>query len=237
MTELFIEPNAPQPLSKEKIIELFQKMHAGDSLARKKIIEHNIRLVLNIVIKNFYSTSWEKQELVSVGMIGLIKSVDTFDITKGVNFSSYAIRCIENEILLFLRNLNKLQKIYSLDEIIYTKDSGEIRLQDALIDENSDLMLAYENKEVYQIIREVIIDLPERNRRIIEMYFGFNNNKPMSQSEIANKLGTYQVNISRSISKILKQISFLLEQKDVIDISNSNLQNIRVRKRQRRKKI
>lgn len=233
MLELFVDPNVPQPLSKEETIELFYKMQAGDFNARQKLIEHNIRLVLNIVIKNFYSNFWEKQELVSVGIIGLIKSVDTFDITKGVNFSSYAIRCIENEILLFIRNNNKYQKNCSLDETLYSDDKGDIKLQDTLIDMKSDFVLDYENKEIYEVIRKIITGLAERKRLIVEMYFGFNNEKPMSQRDIANKLGTTQVSISRNLSKILKQISFILEQKDIIELSDSNTHNIRVRKRKR----
>lgn len=104
----FIKSDLSQPFSEEELNIYFRNMKNGDLNARNAIIEHNIKLVINIVIKNFYNTPYEINELVSVGLIGLIKSVDTFDINKNVKFITYSVTCIKNEILEFLRKNKKI---------------------------------------------------------------------------------------------------------------------------------
>ena len=113
--ELFIEDKLPDPLSQSELYSYFEKMKSGDTKAREIIIKHNIKLVFNQVMKRFCNMPYEKKELISIGLIGLIKSVDTFDISKDRKFSSYAVKCIDNEILMFLRREKKYSKEQSLD--------------------------------------------------------------------------------------------------------------------------
>lgn len=109
--DIFIVSKAPKPLPKSELYDYLKKYSLGDVEAREKIIKHNIRLVINQVKKNFPNTPYERKELVSIGLIGLIKGVDTFDIEKKFAFSSYAIRCIDNEILMFLRKEKNMKKM------------------------------------------------------------------------------------------------------------------------------
>ena len=229
MSELFIVSDIPQPLSKEETIELFNKKKSGDINARNKIIEHNIRLVFNIVIKEFNSMNFEMSEMISIGLIGLIKSVDTYDITKDVNFSVYAKKCIENEILCFIRSSNKLKNVRSLDEAVYKDDGNNITLENILYDENQDFVLNYENEEICMLIKRIVANLPERNKQIVEKYFGFNGHKPQVQREIAEYLGMSKANVSRILLDTLKQISFILKKEGVIELSVSDMQKIRLK--------
>lgn len=180
----------PKPLKKEEIYDYFEKMKNGDMAARDKIINHNIRLVINEVIKKFSNSPYDLKELVSIGLIGLIKSVDTFDITKELQFSTYSTRCINNEILMFMRKSKKYINDTSLNQAIGTdKEGKELKLEDTLSDINSDFALEYEDNETYKVIRNVVNNLPDRNKNIIIKHFGFKNNNPMTQREIADELG------------------------------------------------
>lgn len=228
MSDLFIMEDAPQPLSKEETIELFQKKANGDQDARNKLIEHNIRLVLNTVLKKFNSSYSEMPELVSIGLFGLIQSVDTFDITKGINFSTYAVKCIENEIFCSIRDGNKYKKDYSLDTLI-SKD-GDLTLEKVLHDDNSDFVSDYENKESYMIIRKIISKLPERKRLVVEKYFGFNDNKPQNLRQIAQDLGISRATVSKILITTLQSISYILENQGIINVHMSENQNLKRKK-------
>ena len=124
--DLFIEDKLPEPLNSKELNFYFEKMHAGDTKARKVIIEHNIKLVLFQVEKFFNHTPYEPQELVSVGIFGLIKSVDTFDTSKKIQFSSYASKCIHNEILMFIRKCKKHLNDNNFDNVISVDKNGNV---------------------------------------------------------------------------------------------------------------
>jgi len=218
--DIFIEVDLPQPFSEEELYVCFQKMNNGDLNARKEIIEHNIRLVINVVIKSFSNTPYDKNELVGVGLIGLVKSVDTFDINKKIKFTTYSVTCIKNEILLFLRKNNKHINVCSLEESLYDESDSDVIYKDILVDSGVDIVLDYENKEVYEIIRQLVSKLPLRYRKIIIMYFGFNDS-PMTQTEISNILGLSQSYICRIINKVIKQLSLELQKLDVIEVSKT----------------
>lgn len=217
--ELFVDGHKlPHPLSKEEVFELIQKVNRGSKEARDKLISHNIRLVLYEVTNKFQNVNYDKKDLVSIGNIGLLKAIDTYDLSKEFEFATYAARCIDNEILMFLRKLKKDQNIDSLDRVIFhDKDGSEIRLEDKLSD-NSDLVEDHENKITNNIIREVINELPERDKKIIMLHFGFYNDKVYTQSEIADMFNISQSYVSRLIQKIVKKIGKILESKGVIEL-------------------
>lgn len=212
----------PKPLSKEEIHECFEKYRLGDLNARKKIINHNIRLVISEVKRKFSNTMYEENELISSGLLGLVKAVDTFDISRNLLFATYAVKCIDNEILMFMRNGKKWINDYSLEATINTDfDGKELKLEDVISDDSCDLVLDYEKKEDYKIVRKIEEELPERERLIIMMYFGFIDNKLYNQEEISHKLNISQSYISRLITKILKKIKEKFEN-DNIESFNEN---------------
>lgn len=213
----FIGTEIPKPLEKEVLYEYFEKKNNGDKNARNEIIKHNIRIVIHEVIKRFSNTSYDLQELVSVGLVGLLKSVDTFDLSKGIEFSTYSTKCITNEILAFLRKSKKNINDISLEQPFKDKLGNDSKLEDMLIDINSNFMLDYENNESYKIIREIVSKLPAREKYIIINYFGFIDNKTMTQREIADKLGLLQPMISKIIKKTLNDIRFELENIEIIE--------------------
>ena len=195
-------------------------MKNGDMVARDKIINHNIRLVINEVIKKFPNSPYDVKELVSIGLIGLIKSVDTFDITKGLQFATYSTRCINNEILMFMRKGKKYINDTSLEQPLGTdKEEKELKVEDTLSASDSDFVLEYENNESYKVIRNVVNSLPERDKNVIIKHFGFKNNNPMTQREIADELGLSQSYVSRIIKKVLKDISMQLKVLGIIEVS------------------
>lgn len=217
---LFVEANLPKPLNQEEIYALFKKMMAGDLNAREEIIQHNIRLVINIVVKNFSTSPYDQKELVSIGIIGLIKSVDTFDINKKLQFATYATRCIQNEILMFMRKGKKYIFNESLDKPLTTdKDGHEYKVEDTIEDISSDFVTDYENKEVYKNIRQIVENLNERDSLIIKLHFGFETENPISQKEIAKSLGISQPYVSRIIKNVLKKISQSLQKQGLIELS------------------
>ena len=217
--ELFIDShNLPKPLSKQEVHELLEKINQGDEHARKKLVEHNIRLVLYEVTGRFKSVEYDKKDLVSIGNVGLMKAITAFDTSKKAEFSTYAIRCIDNEILMFLKKLKKDQNVDSLDKIInYYKDSDELKLKDTIKDE-TDMVDEYIDNETHEIIRQIVNDLPDCDREIIMLYFGFYNGKIHTQKEIADMMSTSQPHVSRLITKIVKRIGQQLQQKGIIEL-------------------
>ena len=204
----------PLPFNNKELYNYFVKMNNGDKTARKEIIEHNMRLVVGQVKGKFSNSFFDEEELISVGMVGLINSVDTFDINKKIRFSTYAIRCINNEILMFLRYGKKIARDCSLETPIGSDKTGnELRVIDTLFDEKSDFVSDYENQENYKIVRQIVSELSVRDERIIKMYFGFLGNEPMTQQEIADEEGISQQNVSAIIKKQLIQIERLLQER------------------------
>ena len=217
--ELFIDGyKLPKPLSKQEVYELLKKIKQGDELAREKFVEHNIRLVLYEVTGRFKSVEYDKKDLVSIGNVGLMKAITTFDTSKKVEFATYATRCIDNEILTFLRKLKKDQNVDSLDRTInHDKDGNELKIEDIIIDE-TDIVEEYTDNETHQIIRQIVKDLPDRDREIIMLHFGFYNDKTHTQKEIADMMSISRSYVSRLITKIVKKLGQQLQQKGVIEL-------------------
>lgn len=226
ISNLFLDGyTIPKKLPKEEMYKLITKMSQGDLNARQKLIEHNIRLVIHQVQGRFNTLDYDKRELVSIGILGLVKAIDTYDLSKKVEFSSYAIRCIDNEILMFIRKINKEKVVDSLDKPINGDDPGkEIKLEDT-ISSDVDIETSYEDKEVYTIIRKIVYSLPERDREIIMLYFGFYNDKVYKQREIAEKLNLSRSYVSRLIDGIVNDMRLKLEELGIVD------SNLELRKR------
>lgn len=208
---LHIEGNGafPKPLNATKEREYFNLMKEGDPHARNKLIEHNLRLVAHIV-KKYYSITNEQDDLISIGTIGLIKAVNTFSYDKGTRFATYAARCIENEILMHFRNLKKSSSdVYINDPIDSDKDGNALTLMDVVSDENciiDNIDLRLKSEKLYQFIKDA---LDEREQLIIQLRYGLNGRRPLTQREIASKL-----KISRSyVSRIEKKALLTLRKK------------------------
>lgn len=218
--ELFIgELELPHPLSKDETRRQIDLAASGSKEARDKLIMHNIRLVLFEVLNKFAKTGYEKKDLVSIGNIGLLKAINTYDLSKGFEFTTYAIKCIDNEILTFLRKAKNDKNNDSLDQVIFKDENGnEVTLVDRLSDD-SNIAEDYEKNETYFIVREMIKELPYRDKEIILMYFGFYNKKIYTQSEIAEKLNISRSYISDLIKKNIKILKKQLVDKRVITLN------------------
>lgn len=216
--ELFIDGNKlPKILPKSQIYELLDKVKQGDKDATKMIVEHNIRLVLHQVSNRFKFIEYDKKDLVSTGIIGLIKAVTTYDKSKKFEFSTYAARCIDNEILMFLRNLKKDEKVDSFDKAIaYDKEGKELKIENTISD-GTNIIEDYEKNITYKIIREIVKKLPDKDREIITLHFGFYNNKIHTQKEIANIMSISQSQVSRIITKTVKNIGIQLQNCGIIE--------------------
>ena len=191
----------PKPLSESKEREYIEKAKNGDVNARNKLVEHNLRLVAHI-IKKYYAKESDHDDLVSIGTIGLIKAINTYNPDKAIKLSSYASRCIENEILMHFRNSRKSAQDMSLSDSIDTdKDGNPLMLFDVLAVED-DFTEELEDKiNMSKLSRYIKETLDEREQTIIILRYGLNGNEPLTQREVANKL-----NISRSyISRIEKR--------------------------------
>ncbi len=190
----------PAPLSSKRETELLEKSRAGDLDARNKLIEHNLRLVAHIV-KKYYATGSNQDDLISIGTIGLIKAVSTFKSDKNIRLATYAARCIENEILMYFRNQKKsAQDVYISDPIDTDKEGNALTLIDVIANDSDiveELDVQMKIEKLRQILEKV---LDERELEIIELRYGLNNKPELTQREIAKKL-----NISRSyVSRIEK---------------------------------
>ncbi|MCI8500664.1 MAG: sigma-70 family RNA polymerase sigma factor, partial [Oscillospiraceae bacterium] len=162
----------PKPLSPKREQECFERMAAGDEAARTELIEHNLRLVAHI-IKKYYASSNDQDDLISIGSIGLVKAVNTFNYEKGTRFATYASRCIENEILMYFRNLKKTAgDVYINDPIDTDKDGNALTLLDIFAEDDSiidDLDLKFKTQQLHEYIRDV---LSPREQRIILLRYG-----------------------------------------------------------------
>lgn len=213
----------PDPLNQLEFNDYFEKYKSGDENARKIIIWHSMKYVIYHA-KKYSNTFYEEEELIAIGVIGLIKSVDTFDISKKIEFVTYSSRCISNEILLYLRRQQCYNKDISLDTTLYIdKNGNEMKMEDTLYDENVDIVTDYENKETYVNIRKIVESLPKRDKEIVILYFGFVDDTPLTQKQIADIL-----NISESyVSKLLKKILIKLRaQLSAIGIMEASLRGI-----------
>ena len=196
----------PKPLSEKKEREYLLKMKNGDRNARNILVEHNLRLVAHI-IKKYYGKQNEQDDLVSIGTIGLIKAVDTFNPDKNIRLSSYASRCIENEILMHFRAGKKTAQDISLNETIDTdKDGNPLTLLDIMaVDDHilDDLDKKLNTQKLGKFISE---ELTEREKTVIVLRYGLNGNEPMTQKNVAKLLNISRSYVSRIETKALKQL-------------------------------
>lgn len=196
----------PKPLSAKEERECFEKMSRGDSGARDKLIKHNLRLVAHI-IKKYYSSAEEQEDLISIGTIGLIKAVSTFDYTKGCRFATYGSRCVENEILMHFRSLKKSAGDVHFDEPVEAdKDGNQLRLIDIISDgENvaDKIELIVRSEQLYKFIEE---SLDDRERQIIILRYGLSNGEPLPQREVAKRLNISRSYVSRIEKKALEKL-------------------------------
>lgn len=220
----FTDEELPEKLTDEEIRKYIEKYQLGYVSARNVVWEHNLKLLL-FVANKFGNTGYDFEELVEVGLFGLLKSIDTFNLSKDNKFSTYAARCISNEILTFLRVNQKYKYNINIDEILLRYQNSEEFYNETefLYDDSSDFVLDYEDAEVYRVVREVVENLPSREREIIMLHFGFYNGKIYTQKQIAKKLGISQGRISRLEKKILEGIREKLLSYGVIDVLESDL--------------
>ncbi len=195
----------PPPLSTEEEQALLIRLQAGDLVVRTPLIERNLRLVVYIARK-FENTGISIEDLVSIGTIGLIKAVNTFDPSKNIKLATYASRCIENEILMYLRRTSKLKAEVSFDEPLNVDwDGNELVLADVVGNE-SDVIIHIEKEVDRALLTTALQQLTGREKRIMELRFGLEGEKERTQREVADLLGISQSYISRLEKKILKKL-------------------------------
>lgn len=201
----------PAPLSKEdedKYVRLFQE---GDLKARDKLIEHNLRLVVYLS-KKYENTKVELEDLVSIGTIGLIKGINTYKNDKNIKLATYASRCIDNEILMYLRKNKKRGADVSLDESLsFDSEGNELHLEDILGTESDIVTKDLEENDMRKIMLKEIGKLNERDKQIMVLRYGLNNNREYTQKEVANLLGISQSYISRIEKKVISKISMMIK--------------------------
>ena len=205
-SDIFVE-KLPKALPKSETMNYFR----GNSFyMRDDIIIGNMRLVALIVAK--YNVSEEdKKDLFQIGLIGLMKAVDNFDVTKGVQFATFAGTCIQNEIGMQLRKTNKDSLVVSIDDSLYTnKDGDEIKISDTLVDEKANIVEDFEDKEVINLLKELVVSLNIRDSFIVTLYFGLFGNDKVQQDDIAFRLNISQSYISRLVKKILFTLKELI---------------------------
>lgn len=213
----------PEKISKKELYELLAEVRNGNALAREKAIVHNMRLVLYRVSTRIKYTSIEASDLIDVGFLDLIKAIDTYDISSGVEFTTYAVKCIDNAILKYLNANNKyLSDISIYDAVYYNKVGGETDLVD-IIEDSTNIEEEYEKKEMIQIIRNLINQFSERDRKIIMMSFGFYDDVIYSQKDIAFALQIPQSTFSRLKRKLIENLGIRLEEEGLINLPKRTL--------------
>ena len=201
----------PEPLTKEeetKYVDLFQN---GDMNARNKLIEHNLRLVV-FLSKKYENTKVDLEDLVSIGTIGLIKGINTYKNDKNIKLATYVSRCIDNEILMYLRKNKKRRADVSLDESLsFDSEGNELHLEDILGTDSDIVTKDIEESDMKKIMLKEINKLNERDKQIIMLRYGLNGNEELTQKEVAELLGMSQSYISRIEKKVISKISSMIE--------------------------
>ena len=195
----------PPPLSREEESDMISRIENDDD-ARQKLIEHNLRLVVYIA-KRFENTGTGLEDLISIGTIGLVKAINTFRSDKNIKLATYASRCIENEILMYIRKHSNVRTEVSIDEPLNTDwDGNELLLSDVLGSDEDNVSFEIEQLEERMIIRRAVASLNEREREIIELRYGMRGERELTQKEVADRLGISQSYISRLEKKIILQL-------------------------------
>lgn len=196
----------PKPLSAKEETAALERFKNGDASARSLLIERNLRLVSHIV-KKYYSKTNDTDDLISIGTIGLIKAIDSFNPEKGIKLATYASRCIENEILMYFRNIRKnATDVYLGDSIEMDKDGTPLTIQETISD-SRDLAEDLETKIKWEQVSRIIQNISdEREKEIIILRYGLNNKKPLTQREVAQRLNISRSYVSRIEKKVLEDI-------------------------------
>lgn len=196
----------PPPLSKEEELKYLVRAKAGDEEARNILIEHNLRLVV-FLAKKYENTTYDIEDLVSIGSIGLIKGINTYKIDKNIKLATYASRCISNEILMFLRkNKRKRAEVSLEDALNYDAEGNELHLEDILGTDENIVPNEYEKQVDKEVLAKEIEGLPDRDKEIMTLRYGLNNTKEYTQKEVAVMLGISQSYISRIEKKVIRKL-------------------------------
>ncbi|ADL51585.1 RNA polymerase sporulation sigma factor SigK [Clostridium cellulovorans] len=197
----------PKPLEEEEEKYHLQKLKEGDLLSKSILVERNLRLVAHIV-KKYSGVGKDSDELISIGTVGLIKAIDSFNVDKGTRLATYAARCIENELLMLIRNSKKTKgEVYLQDPIGVDKEGNEISLMDVLSsEEDSVIEIVENNMQIAKLYEEIEKCLKGREKTIIQMRYGLINGKPKTQREIALLLGISRSYVSRIEKRALKKL-------------------------------
>ncbi len=196
----------PEPLSKEDELYYIQK---GDEEAKEKLIEHNLRLVV-FLAKKYENTGIDLEDLVSIGTIGLIKGINTYNMDKNIKLATYASRCIDNEILMFLRKNKKRRSEVSFeDSLSFDSEGNELHLEDILGTDEDIVTRGLEEETEKKLMYAEIEKLNKRDKEIMVLRYGLNNREEMTQKEVANALGISQSYISRIEKKVINRLKYL----------------------------
>ena len=196
----------PPPLKPEEERALLEQLSGGDETARQRLIERNLRLVVYIA-RRFENTGVNIEDLISIGTIGLIKAVGTFRPDRNIKLATYASRCIENEILMYIRKIAGRRAEVSLDEPINTDwDGNELLLSDVLGTDSDVVMRPMEDDVDHALLRQALDNLPEREKRIVWMRYGLGGRQEKTQKEVADLMGISQSYISRLEKRIMTRL-------------------------------
>ena len=201
----------PEPLSKEEEDECIKKAKLGDMEARNQLIEHNLRLVV-FLAKKYDNTMYDLEDLVSIGTIGLIKGIKTYKLDKNIKLATYASRCIDNEILMFLRkNKKRMSEVSFEDSVNLDSEGNELHIEDIFGTEEDLVEKSIECKDDKTLLQEEVKKLDEREKEIIELRYGLSGKKELTQKELAEKLKISQSYISRIEKKVIKKLKTIMK--------------------------
>ncbi len=196
----------PEPLSKEDEVKFVELSMVGDEYARNKLIEHNLRLVV-FLAKKYENTGVDLEDLVSIGTIGLIKGVNTYKLDKNIKLATYASRCIDNEILMFLRkNKRRRGEVSFEDSLSYDSEGNELHLEDILGTSDDLVTRPLEEEIEKKILYQELEKLNDRDKQIMSLRYGLFGNKELTQKEVAEALGISQSYISRIEKKVISRL-------------------------------
>ena len=202
----------PEPLSREEEEYYLELLEDGDLHAKDVLIEHNLRLVV-FLAKKYENTRVDLEDLVSIGTIGLIKGINTFRRGKNIKLATYASRCIDNEILMFLRKNKKTKTEVSIDaSLSFDSDGNELHLEDILGTDADIVTKKLEDETEKKMMLEEVLNLPSRDRDIIILRYGLLGKKEMTQKEVADLLGISQSYISRIEKKVIRRLKQVVNQ-------------------------
>ncbi len=201
----------PPPLSKEEEIKYVELSMQGDEKARNTLIEHNLRLVV-FLAKKYENTKIDLEDLVSIGTIGLIKGVNTYKLDKNIKLATYASRCIDNEILMYLRKTKKKRTEISFeDSLSFDADGNELHLEDVLGTDADIVTKGLEEELDKKLLYKEVAKLEGRDKEIIEYRYGLNGKKELTQKEVASLMGISQSYISRIEKKVIKKLGMVIK--------------------------